>query len=311
VPFFPVAAPAPLTIRGPIAALTIDVQRRRVFAAGARSVAILDADTGKVLATIRIGGVRSFALEPLGGHVLAGTQDGHISELDPERKAVVRSVDAGAPAEVLLYDAVSGRLYADGGGRAALTAVDAGPFTPAAPVALSGRVPGQLAPDPVTREIYAAFADRPEIAILDARGSVLGGFPTPGVPPNSVVRFDSAFGQIVVLGRNGVLDVYDRAGLRRDRIAVPAGSAACELDPGDHVLACTGPGGLTFVQLARQAAPQLIASREVAAPALVALDAKTHDAVVVRSNPDGSGANVQHFSLTAVPSPVPSPRERP
>ena len=118
MPFFPIGLPQPLAIRGPFAALTIDAQRRRIVAAGARSVAVLDADTGKLLATVRIGGTRSIAIEPLGGHIFVATRDGRISEVDPDRKTIVRSLDAGGVADVLSYDAATGRLYADGDHRA-------------------------------------------------------------------------------------------------------------------------------------------------------------------------------------------------
>ena len=69
--FAPIAPPVPLAVRGPFAALTIDAQRRRVFAAGARSVAVLDADSGKLLATVRLGGARSIAIEHGGDLVLS------------------------------------------------------------------------------------------------------------------------------------------------------------------------------------------------------------------------------------------------
>ena len=105
------------------------------------------------------------------------------------------------------------------------------------------------------------------------------------------------------------MDVYDRAGTRQARIAVPAGVVACDLDTGDHVLACTDPTGLTFVQLQREAAPRIIGTAALAGTALVALDTKTNDAVVVWSNPDGSGAGIQRFSASPpVPSPTPSTR---
>jgi DNA-binding beta-propeller fold protein YncE len=106
---------------------------------------MLDADTGKLLATVRIDGVRSFAVEPLGGHLFAGTSDGRISEIDPDRKTVVRSLDAGAAVDVLLYDSNSGRIYADGSGRQLLATFDARAFAAAAPVPLPGRVPADLA----------------------------------------------------------------------------------------------------------------------------------------------------------------------
>jgi DNA-binding beta-propeller fold protein YncE len=310
MPFVALGAPEPLAIRGPFAALTIDAQRRRVFAAGARSIVMLDADTGKLLATVRLGGASSIAVEPLGGHLFAATRDGRISEIDPDRKAVVRSLDAGGAVDVLLYDSNSGRLYADGDGRALLATFDTRAFVATVPVPLPGRVPASLAPDPVTGELYVGFADRPEIAILDPlRGTVRAGFPTPGLLGNRYVRFDEGFGQIVVAGSNGLLDVYDRAGTRQGRIAVPAGIVACDLDSGDHVLACTEPNAVTFVQLQRDAAPRILNTADRPGAALAALDTKTHDAVVVRSDPDGSGAVVERFSSApATPNPTPSGR---
>lgn len=301
--FAPVAAPVPLALRGPFAALTIDARRRRVIAAGALSVAVLDADTGKLLATVRIGGARSLAVEPLGGHIFVGTRDGRISEIDPDRKTIVRSLEAGA-VDGLSYDAVTGRLYADGGGQASLSIFDSRTFTRAAPLALPGRAPAQFVPDPVTREIYLTFADRPEVAIVDpVRGTVRATFPTPGLLGNGILRFDDALGQIVLVGNGGTLDVYDRAGTPRAHIAVPAGITACDLDTANHVLACTGPAGLTFVQLVREAEPAIIGTSALAPPALVALDSKTNDAVVVRTNPNGTGAALERWSASPPASP--------
>lgn len=310
MPFFPIGLPQPLALRGPFAALTIDAERRRIIAAGARSLAVIDADTGKLLATVRIGGALSIAIEPLGGHVFVATRDGRISEIDPDRKTIVRSLDAGGVADVLTYDAATGRLYADGANRAALATFDMRSFTAMAPVALPGRVPASLAPDPVTHELYVEFADRPEIAIVDpVRGNVRAGFPTPGLLGNRIVRFDDALGQIIVIGGNGVLDVYDRAGTRLARLAVPEGAIACDLDTGDHVLACSDSTGVTFVQLRRDAAPNVIGSETLAGRALVALDAKTHAAVVLWSNPDGGAAAMERFSTSPpMPSPAPSTR---
>jgi DNA-binding beta-propeller fold protein YncE len=307
--FAPIAAPVPLSIRGPFAALTIDAQRRRIFAAGSRSVAVLDADTGKLLATVRLGGARSIAIEPLGGHIFVGTQDGRISEIDPDRKTIVRSLDAGGAVDGLLYDSITGRLYADGPAAASLAVFDARSFALRAPVALPGGIPGQFVPDPITREFYAMYADRPEIAILDpAGGNVRASFPTPGLLGNRILRFDDALGQLVVIGSNGLLNVYDRAGTQRAHLSVPSGIAGCDLDTGKHVLACTGPGGLTFVQLVREAAPVIIGTSALAGPALVALDTKTDDAFVVQSKSDGTSADVQRWSTSPAPSPTPSAR---
>jgi len=251
---------------------------------------------------VRIGGALSLALEPLGGHVFVGTADGKITELDPDRKTIVRSLDAAGAVDDMVDDAVTGRLYADGAARNELSGFDTRSFLRDKPVALPGRVPAQFVADPVTRELYVAFADRPEISIVDPQsGTVRSSFPTPGLLGRRVLRFDEALGQIAVTGTNGILDIYDRAGTRRFRIAVPAGVGACDLDTNTHVLACTGPNFLIFVQLIREAAPQVLGTATVAGPALVALDGKTNDALVVRSVPGGTGTVLERWSTSSQP----------
>jgi DNA-binding beta-propeller fold protein YncE len=295
VPFVAAAPPAPLRVTAPVAAVAIDAARRRVFALGARSLAVIDADKGTLLATIRIGGARSMAIEPLGGHVFVGTSDGHVSEIDPDRKSIVRTTDAGVPVDVLVYDAVTGRLYLDGGSVPAITVIDARTFKRTSSVAFPSGIPGAIAADPVTRDFYVAERG-PSISVVDPqRGVIRATYPTPGLPGNSIVRFDDVFGQIVVVGSNGMLDIYDRAGTQRARISVPEGIVACDLDTGSHVLDCTGPPGVTFIQLQRDAAPQLAGSVTVGGSPLSSSDAKTRDTVVLHSNPDGSGMDFERF----------------
>ena len=296
MPFVPAAPPTVLHVVGPIAAVTIDAQRRRVFAAGARSIAVLDADTGVLLATIRLGGARSIAVEPLGGHVFAGTSDGRISEIDPDRKAIVRSASAGTTAiDVLLYDAVSGRLYADGGGAPNIAVVDGRTLKRTGSVAFPGSRPGSMVPDPVTRDLYVS-GSTPEVSIVNVeRGAVRMTFRTPGLLGNSIVRFDDALGQIAVAGANGVLAIYDRAGTERARISIPQGIVACDLDTSSHVLACTGPLGLSFVQLKRDGAPATDGTAALSGLTFAAFDGKTHDVHALRSNLDGTGTDFEIF----------------
>jgi DNA-binding beta-propeller fold protein YncE len=207
----------------------------------------------------------------------------------------------------MVDDAVTGRLYADGAARKELSVFDTRSFSRGAPVALPGRVPAQFVADPVTRELYVAFADRPEIAIVDPQsGTVRSSFPTPGLLGRRVLRFDAALGQIAIAGSNGVLDVYDRAGTRRFRIAVPEGVGACDLDTNSHVLACTGPNFLIFIQLIREAVPQIIGTTAVPGPSLVALDGKTNDALVVRPVSGGTGTVLERWT-TSPPATKTSP----
>lgn len=298
MPFIPVAPPAPLPLTGPVTAVVVDAQRRRVFASGARSVAMIDADTGKLLATIRIGGTRSIAIEPLGGHVFAGASDGRITELDFERKTIVQSTTAGGPVDVLVYNAVLGRLYADGGGRQAVSVFDARSMTSVATFPFPQRTPGSMTSDPIAGDLLIANS-APEVAIVaPLGGNQRARFPTPGLPGNSIVELDAVLGQIVVTGNNGTLDVYDRAGTQRARISVPPGMNACDLDTNTHVLACTGPAGLSFVQLRANADPIVAGTAAITGPVFAAFDTKTNAVVAVRSNPDGTGTDFERFAMS-------------
>ncbi len=293
MPFVAVAPPAPLRLAGPIAAVTIDAQRRRVFAAGARSVAVIDADTGKLLSVIRIGGARSLALEPLGGHVFAGTRDGHVSELDPDRSSVVRTADVAGPVDVLSYNAVLGRLYADGGGRSAVTVLDSSTLAPLAAFPFSGGAPGSITSDPVTGELYVENAA--QIAVVGPlTGDVRAHFPV-AEAAGALIRIDAVLGQVAVIGRNGTLDIYDRAGTQRARLAVPPGITGCDVDSMNHVLACTSPAGLTFVQLLRDAVPVLAGTAEMTGSSFATIDTKTHDVLAVRSDGAGTSSYFERF----------------
>jgi hypothetical protein len=309
MPFVPLVPPQPLAIDGPVAAITIDAARRRVFVAGAHSVVMLDADTGKVRATITIGGVRSIALEPLGGHVFAGTSDGHIDDLDPDRKSIARELDAGASVDVMLYDAQSGMLYASSAGTHGIAVFDSRSFARATTIALPGPAAAQqMAHDPITHELYVAAANAPGITVIDtASNAVRTSFPTPGVAGSRTVHFDDVLGQLVITGANGVLDIYDRAGLRRAHAAVPAGVSACDVDTATHAFACTAPAGITFVQLTPRAVPVALGTLPFAAPAVAAADPMSHQFLAVRSRVDGSEATFERFRATdpvASPSPA-------
>ena len=298
MPFVPVAPPAPLRLAGPVTAVTVDAQRRRVFVAGARSVAMLDADTGKLIATIRIGGTRAVATEPLGGHVFAGTSDGQISELDFDRHAIVQSHAAGGPVDALVYNAVLGRLFADGGGRQAVAVYDARSLAPLETFPFPQRTPGSMTTDPIAGDLLIANS-APEVTIVAPLGGApRARFATPGLPGNSIVELDAVLGQVAVIGSNATLAVYDRAGTQRARITVPAGINSCDVDTNSHVLACTGTAGLSFVQLRLNADPVVAGTAAVTGPVFAAFDTKTNDVLVVRSNPDGTGTDFERFTMT-------------
>jgi DNA-binding beta-propeller fold protein YncE len=298
----PVAPPQALPVGGSFDYVTVDAPRRRVYAAhgGAHTLVIVDADSGALIANVRVGSAHGVAFDPLGGHAFVGTGEGNLIEVDPAAKKVVRTLALGGPVDAIAYDARLGRIYADEDDGTKLWVIDVRTFKLIATVALPGHKPEYLAIDPQTHDVYQNIADTAEIAIVDPTSlSVRRSFKTPDLTGNHPLQFDPAFGQIVAAGTNGVLAVYDRGGTKIGGLDVPKGVDQCDLDPGTHVLACASDGTIALFALGKDGTPALLES-VTASPGIhtIAIDAKTHDVWTVWSNRDGGGDFVQRFKRT-------------
>ncbi len=244
MPIVPAAPPQPVPIYSGFDYVTVDAQRRRVYAAhtGSRALLIVDADAGTILANIRVGSAHGVAVDPLAGHVFVGTSEGKVVDVDPVAKKVVRDVSVDGPVDAIAYDADLGRIYADEDDGTKLWVIDVRTFKLVTTITLPGHKPEYLAIDPETHDIYQNISDTAEIAIVDARAQrVRTTFKTPEISANHPLQFDPTLGQIVA-GGNGVLAVYDRAGIAIGHLTVPRGIDQCDLDRGTHILACASSG---------------------------------------------------------------------
>ena len=98
MPLIPALPPQPVPILSGFDYVTVDAQRRRVYAAhtGSKALLIVDADSGKVLGQAEVGPLHGVAVDPATGHVFTGDGESRtVSEIDPVAKTVVRSVDVG------------------------------------------------------------------------------------------------------------------------------------------------------------------------------------------------------------------------
>jgi DNA-binding beta-propeller fold protein YncE len=96
--------------------VAVDAQRRRVYAAhgGGGGLLIADADTGRVLGTVKVGPMAGVAVDPATGHVFTGNAKARsVSEVDPNTRAIVRTLAVDGPVDAIAYDATLGRIYAD------------------------------------------------------------------------------------------------------------------------------------------------------------------------------------------------------
>ncbi len=291
----PAAPPQPVPVYSGFDYVTIDAQRRRVYAAhgGSNRLLIVDADSGNVVGQVRTGPIHGVAVDPANGHVFTGGGDGVVSEVDPAALKVVNHAQVGGEVDAIAYDPSNGRIYADEDDGTRIFVVDAKTFKLVKTIAIPGHKPEYLAINPKTHEVYQNIDSDSEIAVIDpATMAVSRTIPTPEIKHNHPLQYDPQYDQIVIAG-GGVMSAYSPGGKKLGQIAV-GGFDQCDLDPTQHVLACAGEGGVTRFQLQRGAAPAQI-DKAAVAPGVhtLAVDPKSHAVFAVWADRDGKGDFVQ------------------
>lgn len=304
MPIVPVTQAQPVTPGGGFDYVTVDAQRRRVYAAhgGGGGLLIADADTGKVLGIVKVGEMAGVAVDPATGHVFTGNGDSRsVSEIDPQAMRVLRSVAVDGPVDAIAYDPELGRIYADEDDGTRIFVIDTKTFKHVATVTLPGHKPEYIQVDPQTHEIYQNIADaKPavsQIAIVDPKSlSVSRSIATPFLVSDHPLQYDAADHALLVAGENGTLAVFDPAGKLLQRVAYPGRVDQCSWEPSRRWLACAG-GGITLYSYDGTAAPKLLATRAIA-PGVhtTAIDPQTGTIWAVWSDRATGAASIQGFT---------------
>jgi hypothetical protein len=294
----PAAPPQPVPVYSGFDYVTVDAQRRRVYAAhgGSRRLLIVDADSGAIVGQVAVGQVRGVAVDPVTGHVYVGTGDNEVSEVDPVALKVVNHVDVGGSVDAIAYDPSNGRIYADEDDGTKVWVVDAKTFKVVKTITIPGHKPEYLFINPKTHEVYQNIDSDSEIAVIDPVSmTVTRTIATPEIKHNHPLQYDAAYDQIVIAG-GGVMSAYAPNGTKLGQLAVGRFDQ-CDLDPTQHVLACAGDGGITRFTLHRGAAPTLL-DQVTVSPGVhtSAIDPKTHAVFAVWADRDGKGDFVQKFN---------------
>jgi DNA-binding beta-propeller fold protein YncE len=249
MPIVPVAPPQPVPIISGFDYVTVDAQRRRVYAAhgGSQALLIVNADNGQVLGQVRVGPLHGVAVDPATGHVFTG--DGYartVSEIDPVAMKVLGSADVDGIVDAIAFDPVMHRVYADEDDGTRIFVVDTTTMKQTATVALPGHKPEYLAIDPKTHKIYQNIANLNEYVVVDPKSlSVTATVKTPDVDYNHPLQLDPGLGHLYIAGRNGVLATYDLSGKLLGTTKFQGGFDQCSVDTTRHNLVCAGGGGLT------------------------------------------------------------------
>jgi hypothetical protein len=298
VPLVPVAPPVAVPISSGFDYVTVDAERRRVYAAhtGSRALVIFDAETGAVEGQVRVGPMHGVAVDPETGNVFTGNGESNtVSEVDPSTMKVLRSTAVPGPVDAIAYDAVRKRIYADEDGGTRVFVIDASSMHQIATVTLPGEDPEYLVVDPATHDVYQNINDVNEFVVIDPSTlKVKKVVPTPGITKNHPLQYDAVYHEIVV-GGSGVLAAYDRSGQELGHTSIPRVDQ-CSLDSSSHLIACAGGGFITVLRTRPNAGPEQVAQVAVARGVhTTAIDPKTGNVWAVWAAPEGDF--VQRFAL--------------
>lgn len=246
--------------------VTVDAARHRVYAAhgGARTLLVVDADSGAVLKQITVGPMAGSAIDPATGHVFTGNgHDDSLSEVDPVSGAVLRSVSVQGPVDAIAFDPVLGRIYGDEDDGTRIFVIDSHTFKEIGVVALPGHKPEYIQIDPATHAVYQNISDPDPhvsaIAIIDPHTlTVARTIPTPDLQNNHPLQYDSVHHVLLVAGENQLLDVYDLTGRRLYQMPYPYRVDQCSYDASRGWLACAG-SGVTLIAFDGSGAPHVLA----------------------------------------------------
>lgn len=289
----PVAPPQAVPIFSGFDYLTVDAQRRRVYAAHTASNALLvvDADSGKVIGQVKVGNLHGVAVDPVTGHVFTGNgTDQTVSEVDPVTLKELRSADVPGVVDAIVYDPGNGRIYADEDNGTHVYVVDTKTMKTIATVDLPGHKPEYLAVDPTTHELYQNITDLQEVAVVDPTSfKVTRTFPTPDVLANHPLQYDPAYHHLIVGGKNGVLATYEPSGKLVGKLAIAQqGVDQCDLDRASHTFACAGSGTIAIFRDNPNGPATLVTTTAISKTAhTVALDPKSMQVWTAWPQPDG------------------------
>ncbi len=293
MPMTAVAPPQTVPIFSGFDYVTVDAQRRRVYAAhtGSSALLIVDADSGKVLGQVEVGSLHGVAVEPKTGHVFTGNgTDLSVSEVDPVSMKELRNVAVPGAVDAIAYDAGNGRIYADEDNGTHIYVIDANAMKLIGTVDLPGHKPEYLGVDPKTHEVYQNITDLNEVAVVDpVTLKVSRTFPTPAVSANHPLQYDPAYAHLLIGGKNGILAAYSTSGALVGKVAIPQqGVDQCDLDRASHLIACAGSGMIAVFRDNPSGAPSPVSETQVSAKAhTVGIDSKTLRVWTVWPQADG------------------------
>ncbi|MGH9644538.1 MAG: YncE family protein [Terriglobales bacterium] len=233
--------------------LTVDGQSRRVYMSRTTHVAVIDADSGKLIGDIAdTPGVHGIALAPdIGmGFISAGAED-KVSVFDLKSLKVLRKVPTRGKPDSILYHAATHWVFAQNGNGKSSTVIDARTGAVIATIPLGGKP--EFAADDDDGRVFVNIEDKNVIDVVDAASkSVTHTWPLDGCESPSGLAIDRKGHSLFVACANAKLAVVNSiTGKVTQLLPIGDDCDAAAFDPvTGYAFASNGDGSLTVVKKA-------------------------------------------------------------
>ncbi|HEY3349655.1 MAG TPA: YncE family protein [Thermoanaerobaculia bacterium] len=273
--------------------LTVDAASRRVFISRGTHVAVIDADSGKVVGDIPgTEGVHGVALAPeLKKGFTSNGRAGTVSVFDLGSLAVTATIKVtGENPDAILYEPVSKRVFTFNGRGKNVTAIDAASGAVAGTLPVGGKP--EFAVSDAAGIIYVNIEDTAEVVAFDAKSlAVKGRWKLAGCEEPTGLSFDPKSNRIFAGCGNKVLAVMSaKDGKMLGTAPIGDGCDGTAFDPSTGLVFASN-GGEGTLTILRETAPgtygvvETVPTRKSART--LALDPATHRVLLpaARFNP--------------------------
>jgi DNA-binding beta-propeller fold protein YncE len=298
-----VTAETPIILEGPVGKfdfMATDATANRILAAhrGAKTLEVIDLNTGKPTKSVEVGHAQGVAIDLRGHKYFLGNEaEESIAIVDSQSLAKIGEVKVDGPVDAIAFDEKNGLLYAakDDGDYLWVINPKASNFTDK--IAIPG-TPEVLEYDQKTDRIYLNIKNKNEVVRINpTKNKVEATWSTlPATSPHGLA-IDSKRGRFYVAGGNGKLVSLDmKTGKVLSSVDIANGVDQIVFDMDSQLIysACRG-----FISISKVTDAGLVEGNKIPSPKgahTLAIDPNSHDVWV--SYADDNHSYVQKFRAT-------------
>jgi len=294
----PLVAEKPIVIPGVAAKfdyMNVDDEKRRLLAAhpGANSLAVIDLNTNKVIASLPLGTVQGIVVDAARDQYITGnSKDQKVVFVDRKTLKAIGEVATNGPCDDIVLDPKTSTVYADHDDGTDVWAIDAKTRKLIGSVTIP-EAPEFVLYDAGTDRLYQNIKSDGTLQVIDPSTNKVTAVWRAAEGPHGLA-IDGAHNRVYSAGNRGKLVVFEmKTGKRLGEVQIAPGTDQIAYDPEMQRVYCASRGFISVVQATEDGAKLVANVPSPAGAHTVAVDPKTHSVWV--SYADKEHSYVQEF----------------